>query len=109
MTVIDYVPVGGEVKPNILLGETKKCIISKVTACITPLSLYIDLDKQQYTRAVRQPVACRFKGIMFAQVLCVDGMVCCVQVCLSHAILHSSTIFMFRPPVTMATAWGRTS
>lgn len=75
MTVIDYVPVGGEVKLNILLGETKKYIISKVMACITPLSLYIDLDKQRYTRAVRQPVACRFKGIMFARVLCVDGTV----------------------------------
>lgn len=104
MTVIDYVPVGGEVKPNILLGETKKYIISKVMACITALFLYIDLDKQQCTRAIIQPMACRFKGIMFAQVLCVDGTVCCVQVCPSHAILLPSTIFMFHPPVTIATA-----
>lgn len=35
MTVIDYLSVSGEVRPNVLLSQTKKCIISKVMACIT--------------------------------------------------------------------------
>lgn len=38
MTVIDYLPVGEEVQPNVLLSQTKKCIISKVMACITVFS-----------------------------------------------------------------------
>lgn len=35
MTVIDYLPVGKEVWPNVLLSQTKKRIISKVAACFT--------------------------------------------------------------------------
>lgn len=35
MTVIDYLPLGKEVWPNVLLSQTKKCIISKVMACVT--------------------------------------------------------------------------
>lgn len=37
MTVIDYLPVGEEVGPNVLLSQTKKCSISKVMASITSL------------------------------------------------------------------------
>lgn len=47
MTVIDYLPVGEEVGPNVLLSQTKKCIISKVTACITVFFRLVLLDKQR--------------------------------------------------------------
>lgn len=53
MTVIDYLPVGEEVGPNVLLSQTKKCIISKVTACITVSLRFVLLDKQHsYTSAI---------------------------------------------------------
>ncbi len=58
MTVIDYLPVGEEVKPNVLLSQTKKCIISKVMACIPVFLLQVLLDKQQNNSAVIQPLAC---------------------------------------------------
>lgn len=52
MTVIDYLPVGEEVRPNVLLSQTKKCIISKVMACITVSLLRVQLDKQENNCAV---------------------------------------------------------
>lgn len=58
MTVIDYLPVGEEVRPNVLLSQTKKCIISKVMACITVFLLQVHLDKQQNNSAVILPLAC---------------------------------------------------
>lgn len=54
MTVIDYLPVGEEVRPNVLLSQTKKCIISKVMACITVFLLQVHLDKQRNNSAVIQ-------------------------------------------------------
>lgn len=45
MTVIDYLPVGEEVGPNVLLSQTKKCIISKVMASITVFLRLVLLDK----------------------------------------------------------------
>lgn len=35
MSVIDYLPVDEEVRPNALLSQIKKCIISKVVTWIT--------------------------------------------------------------------------
>lgn len=58
MTVIDYLPVGEEVRPNVLLSQTKKCIISKVMACITVFLLQQLLDKRQINSALIQPLAC---------------------------------------------------
>lgn len=58
MTVIDYLPVGEEVRPNVLLSQTKKCIISKVMACITVFLLQVHLDKQQNNSAAIRPLAC---------------------------------------------------
>lgn len=58
MTVIDYLPVGEEVRPNVLLCQTKKCIISKVMACITVFLLRVHSDKQQNNSTERRPLAC---------------------------------------------------
>lgn len=69
MTVIDYLPVGEEIRPNVLLSQTKKCIISKVMACITVFLLAVYLDKQQ-NNCTRIPppeyggLACINKGII---------------------------------------------
>lgn len=56
MTVIDYLPVGEEVRPNVLLNQTKKYIISKVVAYITVFILQVHLDKQQNNSALIRPL-----------------------------------------------------
>lgn len=59
MTVIDYLPVGKEVWPNVLLSQTKKCIISKVTACFTGFLALNELElkkkKLRKSAALRLP------------------------------------------------------
>lgn len=62
MTVIDYLPVGEEVRPNVLLCQTKKCIISKVMACITVFLLRVHSDKQQNNSTLIGPLACSTEG-----------------------------------------------
>lgn len=59
MSVIDYLPLSEEVRPNVLLSQTKKCIISKVVACITVFLLEVHLDKQQNNSTSIQPPAFR--------------------------------------------------
>lgn len=86
MTVIDYLPVGEEVRPNVLLSQTKKCIISKVMACIIVFLHQVHLDKQQNNSAVtgHQHVACInycVQKLCFCYD-CVFAVVRCMQVCL---------------------------
>lgn len=96
MTVIDYLPVDKEARPNVLLSQTQKCIISKVMACIRVFLLQLHFDKQQNNSALI--LACsindRIDNVFVRTVFC-DGPLhagvseCSAMfaVCLSEALL----------------------
>lgn len=64
MTVIDYLPVGEEVGPNVLLYQTKKCIISKVMACIRVFLHQVHLDKPQDNSVAMRGLTAALTGLL---------------------------------------------
>lgn len=105
MTVIDYLPVGEEVRPNVLLSQTKKCIISKVMACITVFLLQVHLDKQRNNSAVIQLAVSALTTVLAVFLL---------WLCFCDGLLHSGVplravhmtwgLFVWCSTISIATA-----